>query len=330
MCKINVNYLNSNGIITNSKAITKFYIYEYENLKGKMNYMYEGDSIFREIDSNLVSIYDIFLENIFSNLDEYYGEINNDPIILLIGGLDSDINIGKKELEKFLQENEGNLKIYKKLYLSDCQFLISTLQDLVLQSNSNFIQFYKELCKNEIDLYDKCEYGYCISEQSRKILTKAKDLFVSLYSCFDLLTKICYELEHLKKCDINYPKLASFDKLYNPKLIKKIDFSGTIFEKSKYVTLLQGIRNDLIHNCGFEFFFKLYYKKDGYHIKEKFVFFPDFDDNGIIDKIKNRNRFFSKEIKLNEILPEFYFDIIKRINETTDKIIKTYKCKICI
>lgn len=58
--------------------------------------------------------------------------------------------------------------------------------------------------------------------------------------------------------------------------------------------------------------------------------FYQFLTYGIIDKIKNRNRFFSKEIKLNEILPEFYFDIIKRINETTDKIIKTYKCKICI
>lgn len=325
MSEINEKFLNCNGIITKNKAISKFYIFEYEDVKGNMNYIYEGDSIFYEMDSNLVLIYDIFLANIFPDFDEYYSKIYDDPIILLTGGLDSDINIGKRDFEEFLNENNGNSKIYKKLYLADCQFLIATLQDLVLQSNSNFIQFYKELCETQIDINIKYDYGYCISNQSRKIITKAKDLFIALYSCFDLLTKICYEFEHLKKCDTNYPKLSSCDKLYNPKCIKKLDFLGTIFEKSKYVTLLQGIRNDLVHNCGFEFSSKLYYKLDECNVIEKYMFFPDFNEEGIIDKIKNRNRFFSKEIKLNKFLPEFYFDIVRRINVTIEKIIKIYK-----
>lgn len=325
MCKINKKYFNTDGTITYKSANTNFSICEYKDVKGKINYIYNGDSIIYEIDNNLVLIYDIFLEKIFTNLNEYYSKIYKRSIMLQSFGLDSDINIGKKELEKFLKENEGNENIYKELYLVDCHFLIATLQDLVLQSNSNFIYFYKELCETQSHLYVKYEYDYCISEQSRKIFSKAKDLFVSLYSCFDLLTKICYEFEHLKKCDSNYPKLSSCDKLYNPNYIKKLDFLGTIFERSKYVTLLQGIRNDLVHNCGFEITLKLYYKTDRCHIKEKFVLFPDFDENGIIDKIKNRNRFFSKKIKLSEILPEFYFDIIKRINVTIEKIIKTYK-----
>ena len=89
--------------------------------------------------------------------------------------------------------------------------------------------------------------------------------------------------------------------------------------------MLQGIRNDLVHNCGFELSSKLYYKSDECNVVEKFMFFPDFNEEGIIDKIKNRNRFFSKEIKLNEFLPEFYFDIIRRISVTIEKIIKIYK-----
>ena len=56
------------------------------------------------------------------------------------------------------------------------------------------------------------------------------NFIIQSYSAFDILTKIAYELEHLKSCDVSYAKLASNGILYGYRNHLNLNVAGTVFD----------------------------------------------------------------------------------------------------
>lgn len=335
-------YYQSNGKkVTNITEIeTDFYI--QENVGQTLfdsRYFYRGDSINYDLDNVCVELYDVFLDKIFDSRDDYYEFIGALPQGITRGGLDSDFDIPKENFQKYFEKNLIELipshlrsteivKLYEQLdlrkndyaYLADCQSMINSVQELLQTCQSNFVFFYKMLCNIE-PIKDFCDDFYGISMDGRLAISSATTLFISLYSIFDLLTKIEYELENIRDSSSSYPKMASKKILYgDAKDLKGIKFEGTIFEKNRNISIVENLRNEFVHNATWEMNSKIFFRLKEGKLIEKCVYLPDFNNEGYLVAYKNRKRFFAQGIKLNEELPNIYYDVLSRILVTLQRM----------
>ena len=339
-----VIFYQSNGIsVDNFEDITaSFYIQENIGQRSfDSRFFYNGDSINYELEKVCVDLYDLFTEKVFTNMDDYYRYIEYLPLIINKAGLDSDCNMSKEDLQQVVEgdlfgnilnsQSYGiledifkslNKNKYKYLYLSDCQSLINSIQELLQTCMSNLIFFYKLLCEIE-GPRDFCDDYYNISTEGRIVISTASNIFISLYSIFDIITKLAYELENIKECDDNYPKLASRKILFGDKKdLKLTNIKGTIFEKNGTISIVENLRNELVHNAVWEMNSKIFFHLKKGNIVDKTIYFPDFSDEGYLVTYKNRKRFFSNGIKLNEELPILYFETLQRIKITLERLIE--------
>ena len=223
------------GIAVDKKP-DKDIFYIQENLNEDhyySKYYYEGDNILYDLDALCVDLYDVFQNKVFDTPEEYYQHIHIVPQGLVSAGLDSDIALPKEMYEKYFKDgvfsellkesslneeqrmafnNVERLK-YHYAYTADCQSLINTLQELILSTNNSFIGFYKLLCTVP-GADDFEENYYAISPDGRLAFNMLYSLIIQVYSIFDIVTKIAFELENLKVCAGKYERLASKGILY--------------------------------------------------------------------------------------------------------------------
>lgn len=335
-------YYQNNGLMVEDESEISACFFIQENMKCNLfdsRYWYEGDSVNYELDNACVNLYDVFENKILRNIVDQEDYIYCMPQGIIRGGLDSDCNISKECFQRYFEEELVNLfpkelrtseieTIYKKIdeykymhaYLADCHALINTVQELLQTCSSNFVYFYKLLCLHEAKT-DFCDDYYAVSVESRMAISAASNIFITLYSIFDVITKIAYELENIRESKGVYPKLASKKILYgDAKKLKTIDINGTIFEKSKNVSIIENLRNELVHNATWEMNSKVFVKVEAGKVIEKCIYMPDFSEEGYLITYKNRKRFFSDGVKLNEQLPNIYFEILHRILNTIEKL----------
>ena len=339
-----VIFYQNNGISVNDPKDIKTSFYIQENLKQDnfdSRFFYAGDSINYELDRICVDLYDVFTRKIFVDIKDYYRHIDYLPYIVMKAGLDSDCNLSKEQFQQFIEQDLGmsQLAVYKNdetkviyaflekhkyqyLYLSDCQALINSVQELLQTCRSNFVFFYKLLC--EIDgPKDFCDDYYAISSEGRIVISIASNIFISLYSIFDILAQLAYELENIKDCSENYSKLASSKKLFGDrKHLQTVNIKGTVFEKNRTISIIENLRNELVHNAVWEMNSKIFFRIKDEVIIDKTIYFPDFSEDGHLETYKNHKRFFSKGIKLNEILPTIYFDALQKIKVTLERLVE--------
>ncbi len=326
-------FYNINGTITNEypKDLNTFFIAEDSNCTSEAShYFFPGDGIFYELDDLCVNLYDTFQNRLFDTDDLYYKYINFLPIGITKAGLDSDCCLPVEYYAKYFESdlssaisftseidtNEFNQLKYKYAYLADCHNLINTIQELLLSSRASFINFYKMLASVPVQNTVSDNY-FCMCHESRITFSMLSSILITLYSCFDMLTKIAFELENLQDCSNNYPKLSSSKILFGDK--KKLNIRNcqtTIFETCKEMSIVINLRHELIHNAAWEMNPKVFINMENSLIIDKCIYFPDFNEEGHLVSFKNRKRFFSKEIKINEELPTLYFNILSRIKNT--------------
>ncbi|QUH26149.1 hypothetical protein [Serpentinicella alkaliphila] len=312
-----MNYYSINGLKLEEINDKNFHISEFNK-----QYSYKGDNILYSIDNECVSLYDVFQDEIFPNRHEYYSNIGKIPMWIYHAGLDSDFWLDKDSFQKNVNSiNEE--EFHKHLYLADCQSLISSVQNTIMNTNWNFINFYITLSEVEFhSLGNKNDVIWTTSGKSALVFSTLNNYIISIYSIFDLLTKVAYELENLNDEFSKYPKLRSLNKLYgDKKKLEKIDFRGTIFEDCITVKTIVNLRNELIHNGSWEQHQKIFHVIKENELVERFILQPDFT-NGNIDKVVNRKRFFSASSKINEELPFLHIDILQRLNNTISKLKK--------
>lgn len=329
-----------NGVLDSKiKENGLFYIVDTHNNFGDSRFFYNEDRIIYDIENALVNTYDVFTRKVLGackNFNEFEHLL---PIWMTKVGLDSDYCVSKEEFEYncdiSLKSKFGNLSAdeeeqckfldsqkNKYLYLSDCHFLVDSVQELILSANTSFINFYKDLCNMNVRddfVDDYWTSGY----ETRLVYADLSNIFISLHSCLDIITKICYELGHMQNCENKYPKLSSRRTLYRPNInIDLFSIDNTIFEKNVNIQFLMNIRNDIIHNCGWEMNPKIFIKICNHKLVDKTVYMMDIDENGNIIKSQNRNRFYSQSRKLNLELDSIYFSILELILNTVKKINK--------
>lgn len=337
-------YYLQNGVTTDllPDGYDKFYISEDVEARSNLGrYFYPGDDIQYDLDSLCVTLYDTFQNAIFPSQDDYYKNYGLHPQWIYRAGMDSDFDMPKDvlvdcfstplqdEMAKRGLADEAILQIYSEIdakkfkyaYTADCQSLVNTLQELILGCHSSFVGFFKHLCSLHADAKMGGIYYEC-SAESRMVYSFLYSFIIQAYSSFDILTKIAYELENIRHCETSYAKLAAKCILYGDKKDLRIDVVGTVFEKCRTTTIIENLRNEIIHNATWEMNPKIFVTTDNTNITGRYIFMPDFTAEGTLVTFKNRKRFFADGRKVNDELPCLYFDVLHRIYTTVEKLIK--------
>ena len=333
-------YLTNGTVRSEPPLEEKFFIQENLTTDAYASkFVYCGDHILTELEGRCVELYDVFQNRIFSSPDEYFVYRLSVPVGIISAGLDSNVDMPKERIEKYFSESvyaealrhrklkgkdtkhiyEIDKRKYLFAYTSDCQSLISTLQELILATNDSFIGFYRLLCT--VNPRSKGDGDYCaITYEGRLTFNMLYSLIIQLYSILDVTTKIVYELENIKECTDKYQKLASKGILYGDKRRLQIDKCGTIFEKCKVISIFENLRNEIVHNATWETHPKVFFRVENHTITERAIYMPDFSEDGNLVTYINRKRFFADGKKVNEELPWLYLEFLHRLYVTVGKI----------
>lgn len=332
---------NGTAVTILPEGYNLFYVSERVDATSSLSrYSFPGDSIQYDLDNLCVDLYDTFRDRVFNSPNEYYKDFGLQPQWIMRAGLDSDFDMPKEQLEECFSTpihermlkhgiHDKNLlakyqeiesQKFKYAYVADCQGMVNTLQELLRGCHSAFIGFYKQLCTlpNEADMDG---VYYAMGPDSRMAYSFLYSFIIQTYSSFDVLTKIAYELENIRTCEEAYAKLASSKMLYGDKKRLHMDVTGTIFEKCRAISIIENLRNELVHNSTWEMNPKIFITTNDGVVVERHIFFPDFTEEGTIVTYKNRKRFFSSGNKVNTELPRLYFDVFQRICMTLIKIL---------
>jgi len=267
------------------------------------NYTFDRSDIFYEIDGACVDLYDKFTMFVFPDIDAYHREMPITPLWVYHAGLDSDFTVDKTVFEGWSQESKlPNLN--KHLFLADCLSLIGNIQHRIIASKSLFCQFYKNLSNVDAHLFEEDGLYWTSGENITVVFSTLHDLVITNYALLDLLTKLAYQFENMPTDYGAWPKLKCQNILYGNKCkITKINKFQTVFEDHPSIKTIENLRHELIHNGTWESQPKVHYQINQGVIIEKFIFQPDLNDAGTLQKIKNRKRFFANSQKINENLP---------------------------
>lgn len=318
----------------------KFYVAEdLERSSEYSRYYYPGDDIQYLLDALCVNLYDAFQDAIFPSRDEFYAYYDIQPQWISRAGLDSDFDMSKDDAarcfatsiparmaelgvkdDKLLEAyQEIEARKFRYAYTADCQSLVNTLQELIMGCHSSFVGFYKHLCSLH-SIPEMEGVYYEVSAESRMVFSFLYSFIIQSYSMFDILTKIAYEFEHLKKCESTYAKLAASNILYGARTGLRIDPVGTVFEKCRTTSIIENLRNELVHNATWEMNSKIYIMTEAGQIIERHILMPDFTAENTLMTFKSRKRFFAQGKKVNNELPELYFDVMRRVHTTLEKL----------
>lgn len=318
---------HQNGTITEQNRIvddnSPFAIQHYtENDRNLI--FYPGDNLIRELDSELVDLYDKFVNVYFSDLNLYNRESSLLPTGLFLGGQNSDTDINKEQFLKLADQFATNMEnLYRHLYVGDCQYLVSTVQNLLASAEYCYVQYYMQIA--QIDCWDR-NLGETVmmdSPETMQLLFYLETFFTKLYSVLDIMVKIIYELEFPIKNFSSITKLKSAEKLWGDR--KRLHINkhiGTIFEDCETIKMIESLRNEAVHNGTWEFRPKVFMKIQNGKLVERYMLFPDFD-NGRLSSVKSRRHFFSTETKVNEMLvlihDEFYHRLLTTLQYINGK-----------
>lgn len=287
---------------------------QHDIKNGRSVIFYPGDNLIRELSSELVDLADKFVSLYFPDLELYYKESSCIPRGLFLGGQNSDVSINKQQFLNLVDQYAPCFQdLYRHIYVGDCQYLISTVQNLLISAEHCFVQYYMQLAQIECWDFSLGNSLMIASLETTQLSFFLETFFTKIYSILDLAVKIVYELEHPIGNFSTITKLKSADKLWGDR--KHLTVNGipsTIFEDCEVVKQIESLRNEAVHNGTWEFRPKVFLEtKDG-KIVERYMVFPDFDE-GRLSTVKNRRHFFSAETKVNDVLISIHNEFYQRL-----------------
>ena len=320
---------HKNGIVSNIDYVLTnedSFVVQCDTVEQHNILYYTRDNLVRELDSELIALYDTFRNQYFSNTDTYYKNLDIIPMGLYIGGQSSEIAISKEQFLQLKNTVSPYLKdIAKHIYVSDCQYLVSTVQNLIQAIEFCFVQYYIQISKIELptELPTNDNSFLLTSEESMQLMFFVETFFTKMYSILDIMVKIVYELENPR---VNFPsitKLTSSEKLWGDKKhIKMNRLPNSIFEDCESIRKIEALRNEAVHNGTWEFRPRVFLQVDNKTIIERYTLAPDFE-NGRLSAVKNRRHFFSTGTKINDMLVSIHNEFYERLIVTL-KYINTH------
>lgn len=285
-------------------------------------YIYPGDSIKYELDAQLTVLYDTFRDVFFPDLALYYSELASLPILLQCAGQDSEFTCSSEMFQELIlyAESQNFPDLYRHLYLVDCQFMIGTIQNLLIGMEDAFINYFEKISTINLKVNPEEQDATFIvrSGETISISGLLENYFIKAYSILDLLCKIAFELQSPETEFRIYKKLKSAKVLWGERKNLIInDTPGTVFEKDDLIRTIESIRNEVVHNGTWELNPKAFLRYDNGQIVERYMFFPDIYQ-GRLAAVKNRRHFFGDERKVNELLPQIHKVFRARILNTVN------------
>jgi len=307
-------YLSLNGIPSKTPDQTAQF-YFYRDPQGAW-YPNKGNSL-HEIDNACVQLHDALAKKIFGTYEDFYNILKISPEFLITAGLSAEAAISKDLFVKLLERVPQEFPRYKLLYLFDCRKIVSSIQECskeVMQLQGEFYKVFnlEELFYPEITEPDGIRY--VTSPAVTKLYALLGFVYIRMHSLLDYVTKLAIELDGLKGEFDSYPRLTSKNILYGDR--KKVllnDRPGTLFEKCLLLTEIETTRNHLIHDGLLDDMPKVYRVIKNGECIEKFMLFPDQDNDGRFETFKNRNLFYGNENKINQRLPFVIQEFQKRL-----------------
>ena len=285
------------------------------------HYIYPGNELNYELDSELVTLYDKLRDTLFVSVDEYYKQCCSMPIFVQSAGQDSESSITASQFQELLKLSALNnnlcIDLYRHLYLVDCQYLVGTIQNLLSGMEDAFINYFIKICGISSLAISNPDTTYFVMSQSvRNISSLLESYFTKAYSILDMFCKLAYELEYPMLDFSKYRKLKSAKLLWGDK--KKLSVNRTaetIFERCDSISSIESLRNEVVHNGSWELNPKAFIVvQQGIEV-ERFMLFPDIKQ-GHLTTVKNRNHFFGNGVKVNDLLPEIHNQFLKRVLKT--------------
>lgn len=313
-------YLNLNGIpseLPRQDGIT----YLWFDPQGAWR-LDQGDMSY-ELDAVCVHIHDS-LRNVVMRGISYDALLPMVPPFVYLAGLNSEAALSKADFEKALHQYAEFPEFNRFLYLCDLQKLVSSIQESLKELLQSVGEFYKTL-NTEPLFYPPIRQDdgvrYNTSPTVTKLFALLTFVFVRMHSLLDYTVKLAIEAEGLPDEFGKYVKMRSLNEQFGSR--KKISFNKkpeTLFEECELVTLIETLRNHLIHDGLLDDMPKAYERIERGSAVEKFVLFPDMTQ-GRFDRYGNRNLFFSREDKINERLPAIVTEFQVRLKVTLETIL---------
>lgn len=236
-------------------------------------------------------------------------------------GRSSESGMDKDTYEKLRKVYNDPLS-NRIIHWADVQMILAAFQDRVMAVRNYLMEIYRHLpayCLYEDDEYSASQR--MLNDESDSIHTAINNVFVSLCSSFDLLTKVVYECSHYDKDGFEeYKKLKCRKENI---LYKKGNFGfdglkafGLLYSDPVCVRTACSFRDEFVHNGAWDYRCAIYYPSIDGEPVEPFVVMPDVDVNGNLVTSGSRNKFYAKSDKLNVELPRLVKEIVEVLSKT--------------
>ena len=153
------------------------------------------------IEEKLISCYDRFAVKIFGSMQSYREAVAVSPQWVMDAGNSSECAISKVRFEALYLEHSNNPLLNRLLYYYDCENLISSLQNIAIESFhlSHHIHRIMErgvedLAGGDTELNAFTGHRFLSGETVVELFSLTNMLFINLYSQLDYVTKLFYEL----------------------------------------------------------------------------------------------------------------------------------------
>lgn len=278
-----------------------------------------------------VDLHDVIQRNVFKGID-YYRIVNIAPLWMRTAGHSQEGNWTKMDFERLVAKHDNELT-HRFLYYHDCEMLMNAFQNrtsvLCTMLNRVFDTLTPDL-KYSMPEYD--DVIYSCGATSSDVYVNLNSIIIMLASCFDILTKIAYELQEMPIVEFTiYPKMRSANVLYGQRvsLDKSLQQPDTLFSNNKPVSIqmIEALRNEIIHNGSLDFNYSIYHGAKNGEI-EHWIFAPEFNDSGTLVNFKNRKKFYSDyNNTFNVLLPRLVLELIEYFQNTIKMLIEKFDCK---
>lgn len=271
-----------------------------------------------------VSLYDRIEDYFFQDIDYRY-VVEELPPWMIDAGRSPESPLDKQtyeDLRSIYNDSASN----RVIHWIDVQGLLNAFQDRIVSVKNHLIEVYK---------YIPAYFPYKDKEIERstrgmddtadKVHTAINNVFVSLYSAFDLLTKVVYECSHYDSTGFDsYKKLKSRkDRILYDKSrfgFDELKEEGLLYSEPVCVRTVCSFRDEFIHNGSWDYRCAIYYPYVDDEPVEPFVVMPDVDDEGHLVTSGSRNKFYAKSDKINVVLPELVKGIVEVLSKTQERL----------
>jgi hypothetical protein len=272
-----------------------------------------------DVENQCVLIHDALADRIFHGIQNYYLLLPHVIPLVDQAGMNSEALLSRADFEQFLRQTSGNSDLNRLLYLFDCRKLVSGIQECSKEVCYLSGEFYRTLNLEELFYPHGLEpdgLRWISSPVTTKLIGLLQLVYIRLHSLLDYVTKVVYEIEHLKMDFATYPRLSCSTILFGDRRRTRLNTRvGTVFEASEPMKEVEAVRNLVIHDGLLDDMPKVYKVIEDRTPIEKYILMPDRTE-GRFDKSNNRNLFYGRTDKINLRLPSLIRDFQSRLTAT--------------